>query len=162
MSAGVEWRERKKEKEIAIVGISGRYPGARNLEEYWANLREGKDSIKEIPEDRWDWKKYYDEDKDKPGKIYTKWGGFIEGVDEFDPLFFNISPREAERMDPQERLFLECVYETVEDAGYTRGPEGNGLGSKVGVYAGVMYEEYQLYGAQEQAYGRMSAVSGNA
>ncbi|WP_141292105.1 beta-ketoacyl synthase N-terminal-like domain-containing protein, partial [Ideonella azotifigens] len=79
------------------------------------------------------------------GKTYSKWGGFIEGVDEFDPLFFNISPREAELMDPQERLFLQCVHATLEDAGYTRGSVA--AEQNVGVFVGVMYEEYQLYGA---------------
>ena len=151
--------------DIAIIGVAGRYPGARNIREFWGNLRDGRDCITEIPKDRWDHSVYFDEDKNKFGKIYTKWGGFLEGVDQFDPLFFNISPREAEIMDPQERLFLECVYETLEDAGYTRealgkqqglGPEGN-----VGVYVGVMYEEYQLYGAQEQIRGRAVALSGN-
>jgi polyketide synthase PksN len=151
--------------DIAIIGVSGRYPGARNLQEFWQNLRDGKDCITEIPKDRWDYSRYFDEDKNKPGKTYSKWGGFLEGVAEFDPLFFNISPREAEFMDPQERLFLECVYETLEDAGYTRETLGNyqglGLEGNVGVYVGVMYEEYQLYGAQAQIQGFPIALSGN-
>jgi acyl transferase domain-containing protein/ubiquinone/menaquinone biosynthesis C-methylase UbiE len=151
--------------DIAIIGLSGRYPGARNIREFWKNLREGKDCITEIPEERWDHSLYFDEDKNKPGKTYSKWGGFLEGVDEFDPLFFNISPLEAEVMDPQERLFLECVFETLEDAGYTRDAFGLhrdfGLVGNVGVYAGVMYEEYQLYGAQEQVLGRPFALPGN-
>ena len=100
--------------------MSGRYPQAENLEAFWENLKAGRDCITEIPPDRWDHALYFDPDRNKAGKTYSKWGGFIEGVDEFDPLFFNISPREAERMDPQERLFLECVYATLEDAGYTR------------------------------------------
>nr|WP_260115445.1 SDR family NAD(P)-dependent oxidoreductase [Paenibacillus sp. YPD9-1] len=144
--------------DVAIIGVSGRYPGARNLQEFWNNLRDGKDSIIEIPKERWDSSVYYDEDKTKPGKMYSKWGGFLEGVDQFDPLFFNISPREAELMDPQERLFLECVYEAMEDAGYTRETLGSyrglGLEGNVGVYVGVMYDEYQLFGAQEQMLGR--------
>ncbi|HVI53489.1 MAG TPA: SDR family NAD(P)-dependent oxidoreductase, partial [Luteibacter sp.] len=142
--------------DVAIIGVAGRYPQARNLEEFWANLSQGKDSITEIPSERWDYRLYYDEDRAKPGKTYSKWGGFIDGVDRFDPLFFNISPREAELMDPQERLFLECVHATLEDAGYTRdnvADDGN-----VGVFVGVMYEEYQLYGAQEQARGRHLAL----
>ncbi len=151
--------------DVAIIGVSGRYPGARNLQEYWENLREGKDCITEIPKERWDHSLYFDEDKNKFGKTYSKWGGFLEGVDQFDPLFFNISPRDAQFIDPQERLFLQCVFETLEDAGYTR----QGLGLKdnfnlegnVGVYVGVMYEEYQLYGAQEQIQGRPVALSGN-
>ena len=154
-----------KPADIAIIGVSGRYPQARNLDEFWQNLRDGRDCITEIPKDRWDHSLYYDSDKNKPGKTYSKWGGFIEGVDQFDPLFFNISPREAEFMDPQERLFLECVYETLEDAGYTRDTlskyQGFGLEGNIGVYVGVMYEEYQLYGAQAQVQGFPIALSGN-
>ncbi|MCP4285344.1 MAG: SDR family NAD(P)-dependent oxidoreductase, partial [Gammaproteobacteria bacterium] len=106
--------------DIAIIGLSGRYPQARNIQEFWENLRDGKDCITEIPQDRWDHRLYFDAEKHTPGKTYSKWGGFLDGVDHFDPLFFNISPREAELMDPQERLFLECAFATLEDAGYTR------------------------------------------
>ncbi|HXO71734.1 MAG TPA: beta-ketoacyl synthase N-terminal-like domain-containing protein, partial [Bradyrhizobium sp.] len=154
-----------KPLDIAIIGVSGRYPQARNLDEFWTNLRDGNDCISEIPKERWDHSLYFDEDKNKPGKTYSKWGGFIDGVDQFDPLFFNISPREAEYIDPQERLFLQCAYETLEDAGYTRETLSKdrslGLGRKVGVYVGVMYEEYQLYGVQEQGRGRPVALAGN-
>ncbi|HWX64799.1 MAG TPA: SDR family NAD(P)-dependent oxidoreductase, partial [Rhodanobacter sp.] len=152
--------------EIAIIGVAGRYPQAGNLEQFWANLSQGKDSITEIPSERWDYKLYYDEDRNKAGKTYSKWGGFIDGVDLFDPLFFNISPREAELMDPQERLFLECVHATLEDAGYTRESvtqhAGAGQEGSVGVFVGVMYEEYQLYGAQEQARGNNLAMLNSA
>jgi acyl transferase domain-containing protein/enoyl-CoA hydratase/carnithine racemase/acyl carrier protein/ribosomal protein S18 acetylase RimI-like enzyme len=183
--------------DIAIIGLAGRYPQAKNIREFWKNLQNGKDCITEIPKERWDHSLFFDEDKNKPGKTYSKWGGFLEGVDRFDPLFFNISPREAVIMDPQERLFLECVYETLEDAGYTRdslgenyklprgagsqlamdfsrSPDSLGLGSSlspraksqepgvsIGVFAGVMYEEYQLYGSQETSEGRSAALSGN-
>ncbi|WP_139487920.1 SDR family NAD(P)-dependent oxidoreductase [Brevibacillus dissolubilis] len=150
--------------DIAIIGLSGRYPGAANIHEFWKNLRDGKDSITEIPKDRWDHSLYFAEEKDTLGKTYSKWGGFLDGVDQFDPLFFNISPREAEIMDPQERLFLECVYETLEDAGYTRDAlgqyRGRGMEGNVGVYVGAMYEDYQLYGAQAQSAGNPIAVSG--
>ncbi len=154
-----------KALDIAIIGMSGRYPAAKNIQEFWMNLQEGKDCIVEIPKDRWEHSVYFDADKNKPGKTYSKWGGFIEGVDRFDPLFFNISPREAEIMDPQERLFLECAYEVLEDAGYTRETLGSyrsfGLEGNVGVYVGVMYEEYQLYGAQETIQGRPLVLPGN-
>jgi polyketide synthase PksN len=152
--------------EIAIIGVAGRYPGARNIQAYLENLCNGTDSISDIPRERWDHSRYFDADRNKPGKTYSKWGGFLEGVDEFDPLFFGISPREAETMDPQERLFLQCAYETLEDAGYTREDLAkhpvNGSGGNVGVYAGVMYEEYQLYGAEAALRGAPLALSGNA
>ncbi|WP_338551792.1 SDR family NAD(P)-dependent oxidoreductase [Paenibacillus sp. KS-LC4] len=161
----VQERGANSRQDVAIIGVSGRYPGARNLQEYWDNLREGKDSITEIPSERWDHSLYFDPDKSKPGKTNSKWGGFIDGVDQFDPLFFNISPREAEIMDPQERLFMQTVYEALEDAGYTRETlakhRGLGLDGNVGVYVGVMYEEYQLYGAQETLLGRPIALAGS-
>lgn len=165
ISSHIDSQKEHTSLDIAIVGLAGRYPEAKNIQEFWNNLQNGKDCITEIPKDRWDYSIYFDEDKNKPGRIYSKWGGFMEGVDQFDPLFFNISPREAELMDPQERLFLECAYATLEDAGYTREVIGSkrkfGLPGNVGVYVGVMYEEYQLYAAQEQTMGRPVAVFGS-
>jgi acyl transferase domain-containing protein/D-arabinose 1-dehydrogenase-like Zn-dependent alcohol dehydrogenase/acyl carrier protein/SAM-dependent methyltransferase len=152
--------------DIAIIGLSGRYPGARTMNEFWENLKAGKDCISEIPSDRWDYRRYFNADKTTPGTVYSKWGGFIDGVDEFDPLFFNISPREAELLDPQERLFLQCAYETIEDSGYTPitagGPNNSpGKPANVGVFVGVMYEEYQLFGVEETIKGRPIALPGN-
>jgi polyketide synthase PksM len=106
-------------KDIAVIGLAGRYAKADNLFEFWVNLKEGVNCIEEIPSDRWDWEKFYNSEKGKKGSIYTKWGGFIKGIDKFDSLFFHISPAEAENMDPQERLFLEVAYQSMEDAGYT-------------------------------------------
>lgn len=163
-------QEISKGLDIAIIGLSGRYPGARNIGQFWDALKNGKDCITEIPKERWDHRLYFDADQDKPGKTYSKWGGFLDGVDEFDPKFFNISPREAISIDPQERLFLECVFEAMEDAGYTRemlSRNSNHIGESspggnVGVYVGVMYEEYQLYGLQEQMQGKNVAIVGNS
>jgi polyketide synthase PksN len=153
------------EMDIAIIGVSGKYPHADNLIEFWSNLKEGKDCITEIPKDRWDHSIYYDKDKRKLDKTYTKWGGFLNGIDQFDPLFFNIAPSDAQMVDPQERLFLQCAYNAIEDAGYTRHTLGKNkvddMESNVGVYVGVMYEEYQLYGAQAQAKGHMLSLSGS-
>lgn len=136
-------------ENIAIIGLSGRYPDAKNLQEFWKNLQQGHNAIREIPEERWDWRLDYDANKSEIGKSYGKSGSFIQDFDKFDPLFFNISPREAELMDPQERLFLEVVWATLEDAGYT--PEGlnQNTNSKIGVFVGVMYGPYQLYGSSQ-------------
>ncbi|HVI93285.1 MAG TPA: beta-ketoacyl synthase N-terminal-like domain-containing protein, partial [Anaeromyxobacter sp.] len=130
--------------DIAIVGLAGRYPEAPTLERFWNNLRDGNDSIREIPAERWDHRHHFDPRRGVPGKAYGRWGGFIEGADCFDPLIFGITPREAEFMDPQERLFLEAAWEAIEDAGYTR---ASLRPSRVGVFAGVMYSEYQLFRA---------------
>lgn len=138
-------------QEVAIIGISGRYPQADNLEEFWENLKVGKDCITEIPQNRWDYRQYYDPQKKQRGKSYCKWGGFINNVDCFDPLFFNIAPKEAQIMDPQERLFLQTAWETIEDSGYTR----NDLQCEtVGVFVGALYLEYQMLGVEETAKGR--------
>ncbi|MCX8131442.1 MAG: SDR family NAD(P)-dependent oxidoreductase [Clostridia bacterium] len=151
--------------DIAIIGVAGRYPQARNQQEFWNNLSGGRDCITEIPRERWDYSLYPGQNKNETDKTYSKWGGFLDDADKFDPYFFNISPREAEIMDPQERLFLQCVYETLEDAGYTREPlnkcQGSGMEGNVGVFVGVMYEEYQLYGAQEQILGKPVVLPGN-
>lgn len=147
---------------IAIVGLSGRYPESANLESYWDNLRDGKDCIVEIPAERWNWRAYYSEDRTTAGHHYSKWGGFISGVEEFDPLFFNIPPVDAAMIDPQERLFLQHAWMAIEDAGYTRAtlqhaylPEQEG---QVGVYVGVMYGEYQLFGAESSLLGKRMGI----
>ena len=97
---------------IALCGTSCRFPGGANdPAAYWALLRAGSDLVVEVPPDRWDADAWYDPDPEVPGKMYAKWGGFLKDVDvrAFDPLFFGITPREAEEMDPQQRLLLELA-----------------------------------------------------
>ncbi len=103
---------------VAIVGIGCRFPGGvRDVAALWRLLAEGRDAITEIPADRIDVAHYYDPVPATPGRMMTRWGGFLEGIDQFDAGFFGISPREAERMDPQQRLLLETAWEALEDAG---------------------------------------------
>lgn len=102
---------------IAVIGMSGRYPQAENLEAFWDNIEAGRDCITEVPPERWDLETHYDPDPQAPGKSYCKWMGAIDGVDRFDSDFFNITPREAELMDPQQRLFLQHAWHAIEDAG---------------------------------------------
>ncbi|MBZ9609084.1 SDR family NAD(P)-dependent oxidoreductase [Clostridium estertheticum] len=144
---GRKTKENKKitKDDIAIIGVSGKFPMSKDLQVFWNNLKEAQDCITEVPKGRWNVDEYYTTDKNELGKMYCKWGGFVDDVDKFDALFFNISPREAEIMDPQERMFLECAYNTIEDAGYTRNSLEN---KKVGVFAGVMYGQYQLLDAE--------------
>lgn len=132
----------KKKREIAIVGMSGRYPNAKNPGELWQNLARGRDSIGDIPADRY-------ERRLQHGNSERYRGGFIDDVDKFDSLFFNISPREAEIIDPQERLFLEVAWEAIEDAGYY--PESLAridATLKVGVFVGAVWSMYQLLGVE--------------
>ncbi|MDB6037424.1 MAG: pksN 4 [Verrucomicrobiales bacterium] len=137
--------KRVETSDVAIIGLSGRFPQAKDLSEFWKMLREGRDGVTEIPQDRWDWRKYYSEDRDRSGAHSSKWGGFIEDVDKFDPLFFNISPREAELVDPQERLFLETVWNLLEGVGYTRQKMQTRYQSRVAVYLGAMYQQYHAF-----------------
>ena len=103
---------------MAIVGIGCRFPGGvSDAESFWRLLSEGKDAITEIPRDRIDLDHYFDAAPATPGRMMTRWGGYLDRIDEFDADFFGISPREAERMDPQQRLLLETAWEALEDAG---------------------------------------------
>ncbi|SIO27592.1 Acyl transferase domain-containing protein [Singulisphaera sp. GP187] len=103
---------------IAIVGIGCRFPGrANDPEAFWNLLESGTDAITEVPAERWNRQAFYDADPSRPGKTYSRWGGFVEGIDRFDPHAFGISPREAARMDPQQRLLLEVAWESLEDGG---------------------------------------------
>ncbi len=126
---------------IAIVGVSGRYPAAPDLAEFWANLRAGRDCITTVPAERWEHRRYLGP-VGAVGRTYGRWGGFIDGVDRFDPMFFGISPREAEFLDPQCRLFLEESWHALEDAGYTRAALAE---ETVGVFVGAMYAQHELF-----------------
>lgn len=124
---------------IAIVGMTGRFPMARDLDAFWENLVNGKDCIREIPEQRWDWRALYGDPLREVNKCQVKWGGFIDGVDEFDPLFFGISPKEAELMDPQQRLLMTYVWSVIEDAGYSAGEIS---GTDTGIFVGTGMSGY--------------------
>ncbi len=138
-----------RDQDIAIIGLSGRYPMADDLSEFWQNLASGRDCISEIPAQRWSYLQNYDADSSKEGACYAKWGGFLNDIDQFDPMFFKITPTDANYLDPQQRLFLETVYQAMEDAGYTK---DNLAGAKenrdVGVFAGVMWADYRLWGIE--------------
>ena len=129
----------RTDEPIAIVAVSCRFPGAPDPEAFWEVLNEGVDAIREVPEDRFDIDEFYDPDPDTPGKTYTRFGGFLDGIDGFDPEFFGISPREAVWIEPQQRLILETVWESLERAGY--GPSAL-RGSRSGVFVGVAANEY--------------------
>ncbi|WGF87501.1 SDR family NAD(P)-dependent oxidoreductase [Marinivivus vitaminiproducens] len=146
---------------IAVIGIAGLYPMAPDLDAFWRNLASGRDCIVEIPADRWPIDGFYDPDRERPETSYSKWGSFIDGVDAFDARFFNISPREADALDPQARKFLEVAWATLEDAGLTReslfSRESDPAQRLGGVFVGVMYGDYQLFGPEEAARGNLIA-----
>ena len=134
---------------IAIVGMSGRFPSAPNLRTFWENLSAGRDCIVEIPAERWSLDGFFEPDMEtaiETGKSYCRWGGFLEGFANFDPLFFNLSPRLALEMDPQERIFVQAAWEVLEDAGYTRESLAEKHDGRVGVFAGVAHTEFNVLG----------------
>jgi acyl transferase domain-containing protein/surfactin synthase thioesterase subunit/acyl carrier protein len=129
------------DEPIAIVGMGCRFPGDVNdPESFWRLLMDGGDAISEVPGERWDIEQWYDPDPDAPGKMTTRWGGFLRDIERFDPLFFGLSPREAASVDPQERLLLETTWEALEHAGLK--PDTL-MGSDTGVYMGLCGNEYQ-------------------
>ncbi|MBY0573448.1 MAG: polyketide synthase dehydratase domain-containing protein, partial [Undibacterium sp.] len=130
--------------DVAIVGLAGRYPLADNVNQFWDNLVAGRNCVSEVPPERWESSKYFDAQNKQLGKAYTKWAGFLNDVDRFDHLFFNITPSEAEIMSPQERQFIQQAYASIEDAGYT--PASLSQSRKVGLFVGVMNEHYPTGG----------------
>jgi acyl transferase domain-containing protein len=132
--------QRSEIEPIAIIGLACRFPGADNIEAFWRLLRDGTSAIREVPADRWDINVFYDTDPTAPGKMSTRWGGFLGQVDKFDPLFFGISPREAIQIDPQQRLMLELSWEALEDAGQPVSPARTT--GHAGVFFGSMWSDY--------------------
>ena len=125
---------------IAIVGIGCRFPGGADTpEKFWTLVRDGVDAITEVPAERWAIDDWYDVDPDHPGKMNTRFGGFVGPVDGFDAHFFGVSPREALSMDPQQRLLLEVAWQALEHAGIN--PE-RVAGSRTGVFVGLSAGDY--------------------
>ncbi|GAA2209095.1 type I polyketide synthase [Nonomuraea monospora] len=148
-----ESRDVARSEPIAIVGIGCRLPGADGPESFWDALRAGKDAIREVPAERWDGEALYDPDPDRPGRMNTRWGGFLDDVESFDADFFAISAREAGRMDPQQRLLLEVAWEALEDAGV---PASGLSGARAGVFVGASTYDHGASllssGAEPEAY----------
>jgi acyl transferase domain-containing protein/acyl carrier protein len=139
MQAKLETNEQAKTEPIAIIGMGCRFPSANDPEAYWQMLRNGVDAMREVPSDRWDINAYYDSDPDAPKKMYVRKAGFLDQVDQFDPQFFGIAPREAVNMDPQQRLLLEVSWEALENAGIA--PDKI-VGTQAGVFVGIMNLDY--------------------
>jgi len=134
---------------IAVIGMSCRFPQADNVDAYWQVLKSGRNCIREVPPERWPLDDFFHPDPDEAirlGKSYSKWGGFIDGVTEFDPQFFGILPRDAAAIDPQERLFLQTAWEAIEDAGYTRESLARSSRGKTGVFVGITRTGFDLFG----------------
>jgi len=137
-----EWRSSRsiRPDAFAIIGMGCRFPGSANTpEQFWKLLCDGIDVIAEIPKERFDIDAFFDADPAKPGKICTRWGGFIDCIDKFDAEFFGISPRETSRIDPQHRLLLELAWEALEDGGQ----DASALaGTRTGVFVGICSHDY--------------------
>ena len=144
---------------LAMIGIGCRFPGAHGPDEFWNLLRDGVNAITEVPSERWSLDEFYDPDPAAPGKMATRRGGFITAPDQFDPAFFNISPREAARMEPQQRLLMETVWEALEDAGQ---PPSSLAGTRTGVFIGISGHDYTLLQSGDIAYLDAYAGTGNA
>uniref|UniRef100_A0A2P1CZH3 Type I polyketide synthase n=2 Tax=unclassified Phormidium TaxID=2609805 RepID=A0A2P1CZH3_9CYAN len=138
--AGFEVIEKSQKEPLAIVGMACRFPGGANSPEaFWELLCNGVDAISEVPPNRWDINAFYDPDPDAPGKMYARYGGFVNQIEEFDAQFFGISPREALSLDPQQRLLLEVSWEALENAAIE--PKTL-VGSQTGVFVGMTTNDY--------------------
>ena len=145
MRGRLEAVEAASREPVAIIGMGCRLPGAADPGELWQLLRAGGDAITETPADRWDVDSLFDAAPDASGKVATRWGGFLSGIDRFDAGFFGISPREAVQMDPQQRLLLEVAWETLEDGGQS---VDRLAGSNTGVFIGVHSHSDDYYQMQ--------------
>ena len=140
MEAKLDAEKRARCEPIAIVGIGCRFPGgADSPDRFWQLLHDRVDAVGGIPSDREELARAVDADPEAPGKSYSAHGGFVDGLREFDAPFFNISPREAASLDPQQRLVLEVAWEAIEDAGIAADTLA---ASATGVFVGACGSDY--------------------
>ena len=125
---------------IAIIGLSCRFPLAKNIDEFWNLLASGIDAVEEIPLERWNISQFYDPDPNAPDKSIQKHAAFLENIHHFDPYFFNISPLEAKEMNPSQKLMLELTWEALQDSSI---PYSKIKGSKTGVYIGSIWTDFE-------------------
>jgi acyl transferase domain-containing protein/NADPH-dependent curcumin reductase CurA/acyl carrier protein len=142
MQATLDAEVRARTEPIAIVGIGCRFPGGGDgPEAFWNLVRDGRDAVGDVPAGRWDANAYHDADRAAPGKMVSRRGAFVDGIDEFDAEFFDLFPREAALLDPQQRLFLQTAWEALEDAAI---PADRLAGTKTGVFVGACTMDYAL------------------
>jgi acyl transferase domain-containing protein len=140
MRARLDAADAERHEPIAVIGIGCRFPGgADDPESFWSLLRQGVDAIHTVPPDRWSLDDFFDADPSVPGKMATRSGGFVDGIDQFDHQFFGITPREAASMDPQQRLVLEVAWQALENAGQS--PDGL-MAQPVGIFIGAAAPDY--------------------
>ncbi len=159
MQAKLDSVKRARREPIAVIGMGCRFPGGANdPQSFWQLLHDGVDAITEVPGDRWDINAYYDSDPEAPGKMSTRWGGFIEGIDQFDPQLFGISPREATSMDPQQRILLETCWEALEDAGQA---PNKLAGTRTGVFVGIVNSDFARLQMEDDGIERIDMYFGS-
>ena len=151
--------ERAQSEPIAVIGMACRFPGGLNdCDTFWEVIVSGTAVVREIPADRWNADAFYSADRAQPGKSATRFGSFLDGVDLFDAAFFDISPREAVHMDPQQRLFLEVSWQALEDAGQTKERLS---GSETGVYVGIHNHSNDYHELQASDLCKLNAYTGS-
>jgi 3-oxoacyl-(acyl-carrier-protein) synthase/acyl carrier protein len=145
-------------EDIAIIGMQGLLPQSDSLATFWQLLLDGKDLVHEVPATRWSWEEYFGDARTQPGKTKAKWGSFIHDIDKFDAAFFNIRAEDARLMDPQQRLFIQLVWQTIEDAGYK---PSDFSGTKTGLYVGLSNRDYFDYLQKQQVAAGPESSFGN-
>jgi len=156
----IDTLEKKEDMPVAIVGMSGRFPGAENITTFWENLCNGKDAVAEVPADRWNVEWFYDKNPDAPGKSYCTKGAFIADVKGFDAAFFRVSPAEAKQMSPQQRILLETTWQALEAANIR---PGGLMGTDTAVFLSVSDDHYKYFATGENGMGITHfSITGNA
>ena len=157
--AEIESLRRDKREPIAVIGMACRLPSADTPDEFWSLLDRGTDAVTEVPHARWNADAFYDADPSAAGKMMTKSGAFIRGADMFDPQFFGIAPREAQSMDPQQRILLEVAWEALEHANI---PPTSLYGSATGVFIGITCFDHAIRMSRSAAQFDSYAGTGSA